>query len=68
MDEVGPTKTEAWHMLQCFYSLRVETRTGLRHSGGSVMRLIKERYGIQGNTKQVVLDNFETYLKEMGVL
>jgi hypothetical protein len=44
------------HVLQCIACLRIETRTGLKHSHGSVLALVRERYGVRSRTKAGALD------------
>lgn len=63
-----PEGIEAFAALQAFYALKLEVETGLRHSRGSVMKLIKQRYGIEGNTKKVVLENYKHFLQDAGIL
>lgn len=42
---------------------------GMKHSSGrSVCAFVKKHYGIRGRTKAEVLENFEAWLKEKGVL
>ena len=44
------------HVLQCIACLRIETRTGLKHSGGSVLALVREQYGVRSRTKAGALE------------
>ena len=44
------------HVLQCVACLQIETRTGLKHSGGSVLALVRERYGVRSRTKAGALE------------
>lgn len=44
------------HVLQCIACLRIETRTGLKHSQGSVLALVREQYGVRSRTKAGALE------------
>lgn len=43
-----PDGMKFFQMLQCQMALRVQRDTGLTHSQGSVLKLVKRRYGIKG--------------------
>lgn len=43
------------NILQCIAALSIEVNTGMRHSGGSVLRLTQERYGVKSRTKAKAL-------------
>lgn len=45
-----------FQMAQCIGSLRIEVRTGMRHSQGSVLRLVQDRFGIKARTKKGALE------------
>lgn len=71
------TMSELYHpaaryqMAQCISSLSIETRTGMRHSQGSILKLVQQRYGIKARTKRGALEELlalykETYGKEYG--
>lgn len=55
---------EHFQLCQVIGALRIETRTGLSHSRGSVMNLARERYGIQKRTKQGVLTELEKLFEQ----
>jgi len=42
-------------LLQVIGALSIETATGMRHSGGSVLNLARHRYGVQSRTKRGAL-------------
>jgi hypothetical protein len=63
-----PEQIQAFAELQLYYALKLETTTGLRHSRGSVMNLVRERYGIPYRTKKKVLAELRTQLLERGIL
>jgi hypothetical protein len=63
-----PEAIAAFRELQAYYALKLEVNTGLRHSRGSVMNLLRERYNIPYRTKAKVLAEVERILKEKGVL
>jgi len=43
---------EQFHLLQCYYALKLEADTGMRHSRGSVLKMVQERYGVKSRTKR----------------
>lgn len=51
-----PGMHPAIHIAQCIGMLRIEVRTGMKHSKGSVLRLVQDRYGVKGRTKAAALD------------
>ncbi len=54
-------------MAQAIAMLRIEVNTGMRHSRGSVMKLAKKKFGVEGHTKKSVLSNLEDlYAREVG--
>jgi len=57
---------ETFHMLQCYYALKIEVRTGLRHSRGSILALVRERYGITSKTKAKAMTELAALLKDRG--
>lgn len=65
-----PEGLARFHKLQCYYALKLEVSTGLSHSQGSVMNLIKTRYlpDCTKRTKAAVLAEYEASLKSEGVL
>jgi hypothetical protein len=43
--------------------LQIEVNTGLRHSGGSTLKVVKQMYGVYSNTKKGALAEVEAYMK-----
>ena len=57
MTEAAPThKYSRFHMAQCIGALSIEVSTGMRHSQGSLLKLVRREYGIQARTKVKALD------------
>lgn len=55
------------HLAQCIGALRIEVNTGMRHSRGSVLKLVQQRYGVKAKTKAKALEELkELYKKETG--
>ena len=52
----NPASHAGLHMAQCISMLRIEVRTGMKYSRGSVLALVRERYGIKARTKAAALD------------
>lgn len=64
-----PEGIEAFHKMQLYYALRIEVKTGLKYSRGSVMKaIIAENPSITKRTKKGVLADYERILREQGVL
>ena len=64
-----PEGIAAFRQLQQYYALKLEVNTGLRHSRGSVMKLIiSENPSITKRTKKGVLEEYGNLLREKGVL
>lgn len=63
-----PAQIEAWRMLSMYRMLKLEVETGLRHSRGSVMNVVRHEFGIPYKTKKRVLAELEAILKERGIL
>lgn len=57
---------DVYHMLQCYYALKIEATTGLRHSRGSVLNLVRTRYGITSRTKKGAMEQLAAKLAENG--
>jgi hypothetical protein len=51
-----PAGMQAFHLLQLKYALRIEINTGLKMSGGSVMKQVNREYGTSFTRKQAALD------------
>lgn len=55
----------AWFsFLQVLYALRIEVRTGMRHSQGSVLKLAQQRYGVTARTKAGALRQMAAMFEE----
>jgi hypothetical protein len=64
-----PEGIEAYRKLALRGALKLEIETGLRHSRGSVMKLIiNENPSITKRTKKGVLAEYEKILKGQGIL
>jgi hypothetical protein len=57
-----------FHKLQCYYALKIEVNTGLRHSRGSILKMIQTKYGVKARTKKAALAEFGAMLQDEGVL
>lgn len=53
-----------YHLAQTISALKIEVRTGLRHSRGSVWKMAKEVYGVTGS-KETVLAKLEAIKAEV---
>lgn len=40
-----------FHLMQCIGALSIEVNTGMRHSRGSVLKLVQRQYGVTSKTK-----------------
>ena len=63
-----PEGIAAYQALATLGALRIEARTGLRNSHGSVLKLAQERYGVTANTKASAVIELEAILREKGIL
>jgi hypothetical protein len=65
-----PEGIRNFQKMRCYYALKLEVRTGLRHSRGSVMNLILTNYmpECKKRTKKGVLAEFRTKLVNEGIL
>ena len=52
------------HLAQTIACLRIEVRTGLRHSRGSVLKMAQQVYGVRSRTKAGALEELLS-LKEL---
>jgi len=65
--ELDAYRRRVFHMGQCISALRIETRTGLTHSRGSILEMVRLAYGIKARTKVGALEALEAlYLEETG--
>jgi hypothetical protein len=46
-----PEQMAVFHLMQCIGALRIEVRTGMRHSRGSVLKTAQNVYGVRSRTK-----------------
>lgn len=62
IDDIPTTNGDAktpFHLMQCIGALRIETRTGMRHSRGSVLTVAQQVYGVTKRTKKGALAELE---------
>ena len=52
------------HMAQCIGALSIEVNTGLRHSRGSVLKMVQQEYGVQAKTKKAALTELKGMYQE----
>lgn len=57
---------EVYHRLQCYYALSIEVKTGMRHSRGSVLRLVQDKYGVASKTKKGAMAELRSQLEDLG--
>jgi hypothetical protein len=67
----SPNAFEHMALCQHIAALRIETRTGMTHSRGSILKSAQQRYGVTKRTKAGALAQLEqlyaeTYGKEYG--
>jgi hypothetical protein len=56
-----------FRLCQVIAALRIETKTGLKHSQGSILKLAQQRYGATARTKRGALAQLETlYFETYG--
>lgn len=55
-----------FHRLQCYYALKIEVKTGMRHSRGSVLRLVQQMYGVKARTKKGAMQELRSQLEDLG--
>lgn len=58
------TYTEVVHMAQCIGALSVEVNTGMKHSKGSILKLVQTQYGVKARTKKKALEELKKLYKE----
>ena len=56
---------EIMQLAQVISCLRIETRTGMKHSRGSVLKLAQRRYHIKSKTKAGALEECLALYKEV---
>lgn len=47
--------SNTFHLAQCIGALSIEVNTGMRHSRGSVLKMVQNQYGIKSRTKEEAL-------------
>jgi hypothetical protein len=57
---------EVFHRLQCYYALQIEVKTGMRHSRGSVLKLVQKVYGVKSRTKAGAMEELRSQLEDLG--
>lgn len=60
-----PEGIRMFHFLQVLHALRIETRTGMRMSRGSVLKVAQQVYGVRSRTKAGALAEMEAMLAEI---
>jgi hypothetical protein len=53
-----------FHMMQCIGALSIEVNTGMKHSRGSILKLVQQRYGVKAKTKKGALAEMKVLYKE----
>lgn len=56
-----PEGIQVFRVLQLKYALSIEIKTGMRHSRGSILKLVNQEFGTSFRTKQEAFD----YLEEL---
>lgn len=65
--EIDAYRRRVFHMGQCIAALRIEVRTGLKHSRGSILQMVRVAYGIKARSKRAALEALEhLYYEETG--
>lgn len=52
------------HMAQCIGAPRIEVNTGMKHSKGSVLKMVQQVYGVRSRTKSGALREMRALYKE----
>lgn len=55
---------EHFHLLQCYYALKIEVDTGLRNSRGSVLKMVQQKYDVQSRTKKGAMKEIAQLLEK----
>ncbi len=58
-------EVDPFHLASVIAALRIEVRTGLRHSHGSVLRVAQDVYAIRSRTKAKALAELEAIKAEI---
>lgn len=54
-----------FNMMQCIGSLSIEVNTGMKHSRGSILKLVQQRYGVKSKTKKGALAEMKQQYKDL---
>lgn len=54
-----------FHLAQCISALNIEVKTGMKHSRGSVLRMVQDQYGVKAKTKKGALAELRAQYKEL---
>jgi len=63
-----PDGIERFQKLRLYFALKVEVRTGMKHSQGSILAHLQREYGVKARTKKAALEEFGGRLREEGIL
>jgi hypothetical protein len=63
-----PDDIEAYFLRARYFALKLEIRTGMSHSQGSVMKFLKQKHGFKRGTKKGVLAEYKEYLAGRGII
>ena len=64
IDMTKPENRDRFHMAQCISALRIEVNTGMKHSRGSILKLVQRVYGVKAKTKKGALEEMKKLYKE----
>lgn len=59
-----PAGSSMFNLMQCISALRIETKTGMKHSRGSVLKHSQAVYGVTARTKKGALAQLEELYEE----
>ena len=59
-----PDSIEHFQMARCIAMLTIEVNTGMKHSRGSILRLVQEQYGCTKRTKKGALEEMRAKYEE----
>lgn len=62
VEEFSP---DIFHLARCIAALRIEVRTGLKHSRGSILQMVRVAYGIRTRSKVDALKALEALYFEV---
>jgi hypothetical protein len=58
-----PAGIEHFQMARCIAALKIEVQTGLVHSRGSILALVRRDYGVKSRSKKGALEEMLTLYK-----